>query len=271
VNFIPCFLSIVFIGIGVFFVFRFFKMKEKIFQMKATDTVTAESLRTSCDEIAAEIGPGGFNQLCEVKGKLVSDEPLKAELSGQACVYYEATITRRWEEQVEEYNSQTKRHERRTVTGTDTVAHNVRETTCAVDDGTGQIPVRLHGAEIDAIQSVSRFEPGQQPGIQIGGMRLSFTGGSGRRTVGYQYTERVLPLGATVYVLGEARDQEGGLSMRKPDDASKKFFITTRSEEELLQETAKSKTMALVGAIALGVLGVLAALGQVLVWLGNLF
>lgn len=273
-NLFPCLCSVVFVGISGFCTWKFFNLKEKIYQMKLAETVTIQSLQESAAEIAAEIGPGGFNQFCEIKGALRSDKPLQGELSGQPCAYYETSVTRRWEERYEEYDAQAKRTVSKTRSGSEVVSSNKRQTTCEVDDTTGRLELRLDGADIDLIQSFSSFEPGERPSgnLQIAGFSLNIGIGSGggRRTLGYEYTERLLPLDTAVYVLGEVRDSEGGLSMRKPDDPKQKFFVTTKSEEELLREAANSQKMVLIGAILCGVLALLSFVAQIIVSLGDL-
>ncbi len=274
-NLFPCLCSVVFAGIAGGCTWKFFSLKEKIYQMKATETVPIQSLIESAGEIAAEIGPGGFNQLCEIKGRLLSDAPLQGELSQQPCAYYETTVTRRWEEDYEEYDQQLKRSVRRTRTGADVVSSNKRAAPCVVDDGTGRLELRLDGADLDLVQSFSRFEPGERPtglGLQIAGFSVNIAGPrAGRRTLGYEYVERLLPLNAQVYVLGEVRDSEGPLAMRKPDDPKKKFFVTTKSEEELLRDAASSQKMFLIAAIVCALLTLLSLAGQVVVSFSSFF
>ena len=82
-----------------------------------------------------------------------------------------------------------------------------------------------------------------------------------------QLVEEVLPVGQRVYALGEVADTEDeGVVLRTPTDEQKDrpFMLSTKTEEELLQKSAKSQTILRVigavvgvGGLALVVLGIL--------------
>jgi hypothetical protein len=56
--------------------------------------------------------------------------------------------------------------------------------------------------------------------------------GGGRRTLGYRFTERAIPAGRQLYVLGEVADEGGELRVRKP--AKGRFIVSVRSEEAIV-------------------------------------
>lgn len=250
-GFFPCVCSVVgFVIMGICF-WQASSTKEKIRQMKSTEPINISDLRVSAEEIARELGPGAFNQVCEVRGRLGSDAPVLAELSGRRCAMVRSKVVREWEEEREEYDPQQKRTVRRTHRGSDTVSSNEQMAPCWVEDGTGRLAVRLQGADVDLVQSVDRFEPGENASL------LGRLLGPNRRTLGYRYTEELLPVDQEVYILGEVRDSEGELSMRKPDAKDKRYLISTKSEEELLREAQKKQTYLKYGAIAAAVLSTL--------------
>jgi hypothetical protein len=82
----------------------------------------------------------------------------------------------------------------------------VRAVPSFAEHGTDRVEVHPQGSGIDARKVVDRFEPSASPGFTLGGALVSF--GEEANTLGYRYTESVLPVDAPVYVQGVVR--EGG-------------------------------------------------------------
>jgi hypothetical protein len=204
-------------------------------------------------------GHTGFNRVCELKGAISCDTPLTSEVAKQACVYYAMTVTRDYEESYVETDNQGNQHQR-TKRSSNTVASNSQRTAFWLEDETGRIPVDPQGAEIDAEQVVDRYEPADQLqiGLSIGGLQLGIGGLGGTRTLGYHYRESVLPPGRQAFVLGEASDSSGTLTVQKPREKGAKFIISLKSEEQLVQSAQRTVNWLLYGAVASGVLGVAA-------------
>ncbi|MCX7031922.1 MAG: E3 ubiquitin ligase family protein [Spirochaetes bacterium] len=243
--------------------------RRKVYAMKATDTSTAADLRGLADSVAKEIGAGSFNQVTEVKGAVECDSPLTGELSLVPCVHYAMSIRREWEETSWKTDAQGRRTQE-TNKGSDTVASNTRSVRFRVKDATGAVDVDPSGAKIDGEKAVSTFQPGEPAGgsLTYKGFSISlpgFVGAGGRRTLGYRYEETVVPVGVQVYVLGEAVDAGGTLTVKKPVKKDVRFVISVRSEEELVRKAgsaARGLTIAAaVCVVVAGALAVLAFLG----------
>ena len=73
-----------------------------------------------------------------------------------------------------------------------------------VEDSTGKVEVHPQGSEVDAQKVVDRFEPSASPGFTLGGAPVPFD--EEANTLGYRYTESVLPIDSPVYVLGVVRE-----------------------------------------------------------------
>ena len=222
--------------------------------------MTAKALTDSASDVAREIGPGSFNQITEVKGKSVCDAPITSELAQKECVYYSMRITREYEEDYWDTDSQGRRT-RRTRRSSDTVASNVRSTPFYVEDATGKIKVNPDGCVAVSEKALSKFERGERrTGRQkIGAFSIDFGGISplsgGRRTIGYRYEEDIIPLGRDLYVLGEATDKSGEVQIVKPGDKKKKFIVSLKSEEELIKSTKSASTGLMIGATVSAVAG----------------
>src|SRR5215212_2880459 len=160
----------------------------------------------------------------------------------------------------------------------ETLAEVARAVTFFVEDETGRVEVHPEGSEVDAKKVVDRFEPSASPGFTLGGTPVPF--GEEARTLGYRYTESVLPIDAPVYVLGVVRDdggigagsgqvdapieelplmKGGELASNLPSsrDKERRFVISHRSEEALEQDLARTvfwMAVAAVGALAVGVI-----------------
>ncbi len=272
--------GLVLLVIGAILYFLSSRAAHKAFHVKATDTAKIGDLASLVAEVAADMPAGmstGFRDYVELKGRIACDEPLTGELSDTPAAIYETKVSRVVE----------RREERRDSDGnvrtewrkhTETVSSNRREATFYIEDDTGRLRVKPNKL-IELEKIVDRFEPagsiesmaGGNLTLSMGRFRMSVGGGSfgsSSRTLGYKFSERILPVGKTVYALGEAADTDDeGLVLRKPTDEQKKkpFMLSLKTEEEIVRSAEKSSTVMKVIAIVLAVGGVtLAVLGLAL-------
>ncbi len=228
-----------------------------LLEIKFMQSTPVDEIIETHRSIADELGPGGFSQLVETKGVVVCDAPVTGELSGQPCAYYTMQIEERYEETYWEEDAEGRRIER-TRSGNQTVASNTVSGQFAVQDGAGRIRINPDGAKLDLQQSVNRFEP------MMGGSTLSFGSFSmdftptmmpGRRILGYHYSESILPIGRNLYVVGQARDTSGELLITRPEDKTKPFIVSLKSEEEITGGIESKAKWLFIGAIASGAIG----------------
>lgn len=199
--------------------------------------------------VADEIGAGGFNQLVETRGVVESDAPITAELSGERCAHYRMEVTERYEETYVERDANG--HDVvRTRTGSTTVASNTNTARFFVSESGGRVLVQPEGATLDTTQILDRFEPAGLGGsITFGTFSMpTGTAAANRRVLGYHYAEWILPLGSTVFVVAQASDQGGELSLRKPEDKSKPFVVSLKSKEQVTGAMESKARWMLVGA-----------------------
>jgi len=245
----------------------------KVFHIKATETSKIASIQELVGQVAADMPDGmatGYRDYVELKGRVACDEPLRGELSDKMCAVVETVVYRVFE----------RREERRDPQGNvltewkkgeETVSSNRREAPFSIDDGTGKLRVKSQtGIELEKLlerfESASAVESGLggHLTLSLGRFQLSLAGGgpgASSRTLGYKFVERALPVGKTVYALGEvAHTEDDGLVLRPPTDEAKKkpFMISLRTEEELVKAGERN-------AVVLKIIaGVLAAGGVVL-------
>jgi len=253
------------IGVVLFFVQRNYSTKLRSIQSAIPATVA--ELQKIASEIAAEIGSGNLREYVKVRGLIRSDRPLLSELKQQPCVHYTMRVVREYEEK-----TQTKDSEGRTKIETrkssETVSNNSRSIPFLLEDRSGQILVNPDGGNIDTEQILDEFRHGDSTSISFGGFTMSFGNSFGvgdRRTLGYRYTESILPCDREVLVIGTAADDGGNVTLRKPIQSDKKFIISLKSEEALAKSTAnaaKGFFYGMVGCLAIG--SVLLILGLIL-------
>jgi E3 Ubiquitin ligase len=217
------------------------RTKQKAALMGQTETSNASDV--------SGLAPG---TLVEVKGTLRCEEPLTSEMGGERCAYYSSKVVREYLERDYDDGDDDVGSDRRS----EVVAQNEQFAPFTVEDPTGSVTVSAEGAEVDARQVVNRFERNtgsEGPSITLGGATINL--GGGERTLGYRYTESILPVGASVYVLGTV--QEGGGIGSPSGDEGQRFVVSHRSEEALGHSLGKTVLWLGVGGIAALVVGVI--------------
>lgn len=248
-------IGLLLLAVGGLLLYLRSRAQGRLLEIGFTQTSTTQEIQELQQQIVAELGIGGFSQIVELKGKLHCAAPLLAELSGQQCAYYTMSVEERYEETYQEQDNEG-RTRTATRSGSNVVANNTQSAFFELHDATGAITVNPTGAEIHPRQVVSRFEPFTGgPTITVGGFTLQVGAGfGGRRILGYQYTESILPLDSQLYLLGEATDTSGQLTVQKPRE-KKPFIISLKTEEELVRGAQGSIRWYLYGAIAALIIG----------------
>jgi E3 Ubiquitin ligase len=240
--------AVIFVAAGVVLLYFRNRNQQKSALMGATETSSAADV--------AGLAPG---TLVEVKGTLRCEEPLESEMSGETCAYYKATVLREYRKP--DHDDDDVGSDRRT----EILSQNERFAPFTVEDETGRVAVSGDGAETDARQVVDRFERNtgnEGPSITLSGMTLNI--GGGERTIGYRYTESILPVDAPVYVLGVVR-HGGDIGAPETGDAGHRFVISHRSEEALGSSLGKTVLWLGVGGAASIVVGVVLLVVGVLI------
>jgi hypothetical protein len=222
---------------GVLLYFRN-RNKQKSALMSQTETSNASEV--------SGFAPG---TLVEVKGTLRCEEPLTSEMSETSCAYYSSKVIREYMER--DYDDDDHGSDRRS----EVIAQNEQFAPFVVEDDSGAVAVNAEGAEVDARQVVNRFErdTGNEGSISLGGMTINL--GGGERTIGYRYTESILPIDASVYVLGTVQEG-GGIGAPSSGEEGHRFIVSHRSEEALGQSLGKTVLWLGVGGIGALVLGI---------------
>lgn len=121
---------------------------------------------------------------------------------------------------------------------------------------------------MDAKQLVNRFERYTGQGefsVSFGGATLNL--GGGERTLGYRYTESILPVDGPVYVLGVIQD-DGSIGAPQDGGSEQRFLISYRTEEELEKNLVRNARWLGLGALGALLLGIaLAVVGAAILFI----
>lgn len=251
------------IGVILFFVRR--NQKNRAFAIRTARTATCAELATMAQAIAQEIGGGSWREYVKVSGAIECDHPLVSQLRQEPCVHYTMTVRREYEETVTVKDDQ---GETRTETrrSSETVSSNQQSVPFRLQDYTGTVEVNPNGAEIETVKVLDEFHPEQGYGGRISYGRFSLNVGgfpSGRRTLGYHYSEAILPLQRRLFVVGMISDYDGRLTLQKPTEPGKRFILSLKTEDELTRNAdrmAQFSFYAMLACVAIGVVLILIGL-----------
>lgn len=245
--------GLVVIGIGVvlFFVQRSQKARAACIKLARDGTVA--DLKKLAQEIGAEIGRGSWRDYVKINGLVTCDRPLKSELKQEPCVYYKMSVRREYEETVT-LKDEKGRPYTETRRGSDVVASNSQSVPFQLQDATGTLEVNLDGAEIDTVKVLDEFRPDSDRGgfLSYGNFSLALSQSypsSNRRTLGYRYSEAILPVERRVYILAEVSDELPDLILQKPSAADRHFLVSLKSPDELASSADRNAQYAFYGMV----------------------
>jgi len=240
---------------GLFFFLRK-RTLDKLLELRAMKHAPIAEILDTHSSVSSELGTGSFRLMVETNGTVVCDEPLAAEISGERCAHYSYQVEERYEETYWERDAEG-RDVQRTRQSTRTVASGSRTARFHVADGDARILVRPDGARFDLQQSVNSFEPaGMGTAVGFAGFSFVVSDPHGHRILGYTYRESILPIGVSLYVIGEASDAGGELAITRPGEKNKPFVVSIKSEEEVMQGEQSKATWLMIGTIASALGGV---------------
>ena len=191
--------------------------------------MTARRKRRLLNDLPTSKAHGVFIGFVELNGTAQAPRPIRSVLAAVECVTYEWTCEEHWSKTSTYIDSKGKlqtRHE----SGWKTVAEGAASIPFSLRDDTGDVLVRPDGArvEMETVFDVE-CEP-DNPLYYAKGPREAVSHSDHRR----RFTEEALPLGARLYVVGQARERDDVVA---PEIAHDKdvplFLITVRAEKSV--------------------------------------
>jgi hypothetical protein len=250
------------------------RQQQRSSSLKLAHTPSIQELQEIAAAVAADIGGGDWRDYVVLWGTVQPETPLISPLKQVACAYYKSSVTREYEETIQEQDSRGK-WVTRTQRGSETVSQQSQQTDFHLVDSAGdRILVNPTGATIEAVEILHEFRPGQPAGGQLAFgqfVQQLGMGGAGRTTLGYRYREVVVPVGQAMSVLGMATDGYGPLTtgdrtlaIEKPSHGGQPFIISPKSHEALTQAASRNAQIAFWAMVScLGLGGVLLLVGLI--------
>lgn len=195
---------------------------------------------------------GVFMGLVEICGKVVRAGPLTSYLSESPCVYYSWSVHERWSRTVREtYRDAQRKTKTRTrrESGWTKVAGGGDFTVFDVCDDTGCVQIDPEGAKIHGEISLKKTCDRRDPLYFGKGPESEVRNSDHIR----RFSETHIPVGASVYVIGQARERSDKVA---PEIAWSSeapiFLISTKSEKRTSSShTVKYWSIMLLGLVAL--------------------
>jgi hypothetical protein len=208
----------------------------------------ARLLGQSAPMRAEEVTRAFPGEMVALSGTARSDQELLSEYAEQPCIYFASSIERDYEV-TRGTRGKTDRSK-----GTETVHSQERSVPFTVEDETGWVHVIPDGAEFDAPESFSRYEPAEQRDRSRSSDLKAVDHRSKSQTVGHRYIEQAIPLDSPVFVVGVV-NENGQICQPAPNRKQAGFFISYRDESSLRHAWENEARKYTYGALGSGLAG----------------
>ena len=239
---------------GIYFPRR---IKNKNIEIQFAQTTAISELIAILTE-NAKAGLEGYRHYVELKGQADKDTLQKAPFSEKEVAYYNADLYQVFEE-TETFTDSAGSHQR--LKKSESLMTNQKSTgSIALKDAqSGErvyIDVSQSGLQFDTLKTLDKFEPVNN--IQKYSFFSSYRyNPMGARTLGFRMIENTIPLGLSLYVLGEAYLDGARVNIGRPRDSKKPFIVSVKNEAEIVQGNKTGAKVALILGILLAVAGIL--------------
>jgi len=258
---------LILIGVSLFFGSK--KQASKSLAISSTDETSPRNLAENYESMSNSYGKGSFKLYSKLYGVAHTNQPIISEYSKKECAYVYVEIEREFERldtKIDSNGTKTEKWVKKTelVLDREQVAEDF-----AIKRDDWSIRLNHRDAEIDAIESYSVFEKeAYQNEIDFSFAGISFKNTPTNKTIGFYHVEKSIPVGQSLFVVGNANDDSGELIISKSTEKNKPFIISTKSESEVTADyssSSKSKKnwgygLLIVGTAAF-VLGILMKFG----------
>ncbi|MDK2961206.1 MAG: GIDE domain-containing protein [Eubacteriaceae bacterium] len=196
----------------------------------------------------------------EVKGHLHSiTGDVKAPYSERKVAYYENTVysvnEEKRTERDEDGNTRTYTEKVEQVLSNEKSPVEIYLSDKSCDEKV-YIDMESFAGNVDLMSGCDRFEANNSSWVKQFNLNFSFANSGGSRFLGYRFFEEILPEDQPMYILGELHKRGDRLYVGRAVKSKKSSHVTYKSEDELLDDIKKARTMSLV----IGVVGVIVGL-----------
>lgn len=185
------------------------------------------------DDTPTSKAQGVFIGLVELKGTAQSESPLTSYLAGARCVLYSWQIKEHWSRTVQETYRDAKGHTQtrtRTESGWTEVATGGESAPFYLQDDTGVIRIVPEGASIHGVKTLDETCSRENAMYYGKGPAHEVANSDHRR----QFVEMAIPVGANLYVMGQARERQDVVAAEiARDKEAPMFVISIQSEKQV--------------------------------------
>ena len=220
--------------------------------------VRASRLRRFLHDMPTSPAAGVFVGDVEVRGTAECDQPIVSFLSEGPCVHHAWSISEHWQRWVTETYRDSKgntRTRQRLETGSTVIASGGEQIPFYVQDASGVVLVRPEGARIEPVQSVLFTCGADHPSYYGKGPSGAIADSTRQRT----FSEEMIPLHRSVFVVGRARERSDMVAAEIAADPDARLFVVTVREEKSVGRgyAIASWVWAILGALIAVVAGAL--------------
>ena len=234
------------------------RLKNKNLEIRFMQTTPIAELKSILSDNAAA-GLEGYRHFVELKGFAGSESAQKAPFSAKEVAYFNADSFQVYEETETTRDSDgvsrqhLVRHESLITSQKSSGLITIKD---AQSDEKVYINAAQSGLQLDTLRTLDKFEPADS--VHQNSFFSSFNFKPlGARTLGFRMVENTIPLGQSLYSLGDAWLEGAKIYLGKPIDEKKPFILSVRSETDIVKSNKTGANVALVCGILLAIAGIL--------------
>ena len=239
------------VGIGLFFYKK--KIDDKLMNLKYFDLTDIKSVLDTCLGISKELGTGHFSQMVKVKAKAFSEEPINGVFSKLPCVYYQASVTHKFEKLIEVKDSNNK-SSYKWVEDSEMLGNTKEGGKFLVDDNTEKVLIDIDGADLTITRAVNRYVPSNNS-VSFEFATYNPVISRDKKSLGYSENENNITVGTELFIVGEFHDRNGTPTITKPQNSENPFVVSIHSEEKVLSNLESKSKNTFYASIACLVIG----------------
>jgi hypothetical protein len=233
------------------------KSEGVVTELKFLKATPLAELHAAWKAITEQGFSGNYREFVETNGKAATEGELRSPHGNIPCAYFVATVERQFERE-ETTRDEKGNVQRRRMRSSENVSSQKSASPLYLESAGIRIPLDLDGASLDLKDGSDRFEPYESNRTYSFFNAASIQ--TGTKTLGFRYSEKIIPLGHPLYVVGEAKDSSGELRIGSPSEKGKPFIVSVKSEDEVIKSRESGARTQFYLGIALIVAGIAVAL-----------
>lgn len=235
------------------------RTKNHVMEIQFMQTKTIRELKSMFAQMDENGVGNDYREYVELKGTVLSNNLVEAPFSGKKVVYCDAKLAQVTESK-EQYRDSNGNWQTRINKSENTISSEQSSQDIGMLDDSTSEPVVLEinatGCKLDIPKTFDRFEAKGNLGNYQYFKSFSWSR-FGAETLGFRMTEKTIGANQALYVIGEAFKVGNKIHIGKPQDAKKPFIVTTKSEEDLVNQSKQNEMFALVGGMIAIIIGII--------------